>query len=130
MKILVIEDDGLLCGILEQFLRAHNFTVDVAPNGEEGLNLALQYPYDAIVLDIMLPAIDGHIVLKRLREQQVKTPVLLLTARVGVEDRVRGLDLGADDYLPKPFDYDEFLARLSAIIRRGQASPAPPPPQM
>ena len=127
MKILVIEDDGLLGGILEQFLRAHNFTVDVALNGEEGLNLALQYPYDGIVLDIMLPAIDGHIVLKRLREQQVKTPVLLLTARVGVEDRVRGLDLGADDYLPKPFDYDEFLARLSAIIRRGQASPPPPP---
>lgn len=125
MKILVIEDDGTLCDILEQFLRHHNFTVDVTPNGEEGLNLARKYAYDGIVLDIILPTIDGYIVLKRLREQQIKTPVLLLTGRGGVEDRVRGLDLGADDYLSKPFDYDEFLARLSAIIRRGQASPPP-----
>ncbi len=125
MKILVVEDDRLLCEILCKFLQKHDFTVEVSSTGEEGLSWAKQYSYDAIVLDVLLPTIDGFTVLKNLREQDIRTPVLLLTVRETVEDRVRGLELGADDYLSKPFDYDEFLARLLSIIRRGKNERSP-----
>ncbi len=120
MRILLVDDDKILSGILAKVLQNHEFVVDVTWTGEGGLRFAKRQIYDAIVLDIMLPAIDGLTVLKRLRAEQNQTPVLLLTARRDVEDRVRGLQLGADDYLTKPFDYEEFLARVLAIIRRAK----------
>ena len=125
MKILLIEDDALLRDILKTLLKKNGFSVNVASDGEEGLFWATEYPHDTIVLDIILPAIDGLTVLKRLRERMIKTPILLLTVQGGVQDRIHGLDLGADDYLPKPFDYDEFLARVKALIRRGKGEAAP-----
>lgn len=124
MKILLIEDDELLSDILKALLEKKGFFVDVASDGEEGLWTA-EYPHDAIVLDIILPSIDGLTVLKTLRKKMIKTPVLLLTTRGTVQDRIQGLDLGADDYLTKPFDYNEFLARLRALIRRGKGEASP-----
>ncbi len=125
MKILLIEDDELLSDILKTLLEKKGFSVNVVSDGEEGLYWSSEYPHDAIVLDIILPSIDGLTILKTLREKMIKTPVLLLTARGAVEDRIQGLDLGADDYLTKPFDYDEFLARLRALIRRGKEVASP-----
>lgn len=123
MKLLVIEDDRLLLRSLAATLREEQFAVDVAADGAEGLSKALDTPYDAIVLDVMLPRLDGWEVLSRLRAR-TRVPVLMLTARDTVPDRVRGLNAGADDYLTKPFDTEELLARLRALIRRaaGQAS--------
>ncbi|HEV2391216.1 MAG TPA: response regulator transcription factor [Verrucomicrobiae bacterium] len=117
MRILVVEDEPDLLGSLLQALREEGYAADAAPDGEEGLYKAESNDYDAVVLDIMLPRIDGWELLRRLRKTK-KTPVLLLTARDGVRDRVRGLDTGADDYLVKPFDVAELLARLRALIRR------------
>lgn len=124
MRLLVVEDDPLLLRSLAATLRDENFAVDTAPDGEEGLYRALETDYDAVVLDVMMPKLDGWQVLAALRQRK-KTPVLMLTARDTVTDRVRGLDGGADDYLTKPFDTDEFLARLRALIRRAHAAPAP-----
>lgn len=118
MKILLIEDDGMLCEILQKVLENEGYAVDITSDGEEGLYLAEQFTPDAIVLDVMLPTLDGLSLLQRLRERGMKTPVLLLTAKSSIENRIKGLDLGADDYLPKPFDHGELLARLRAIIRR------------
>jgi len=125
MRVLVVEDEPDLLGSLVKALREDGYAVDGAPDGEEGLYKAENYDYDAIVLDIMLPVIDGWELLRRLRKTK-KTPVLMLTARDAVRDRVRGLDTGADDYLVKPFDLTELLARLRALIRRAasQALPA------
>lgn len=117
MRILLVEDDPHLRRSLAATLREENYAVDVAEDGEEGLSKALDYGYDAIVLDGMLPRLDGWEMLKRLRPGTA-TPVLMLTARDTVRDRVRGLDGGADDYLTKPFDGEELLARLRALIRR------------
>lgn len=117
MRILAIEDDPLLSRSLAAILREENYAVDTAMDGEDGLEKALATPYDAIILDVMLPCLDGWTVLRRLRQTQV-TPVLMLTARDAPPDRVRGLDTGADDYLTKPFNMDELLARLRALIRR------------
>lgn len=117
MKILVIEDDPLLSRSLAATLREENYAVDTAADGKEGLFKAKEGSYDAIVLDVMLPYLDGWQILEALRPQD-RTPVLMLTARDTVPDRVMGLDLGADDYLTKPFDIDELLARLRALIRR------------
>ena len=124
MRLLVVEDDPLLLRSLAATLRDENFAVDTAPDGEEGLYRALETDYDAVVLDVMMPKLDGWQVLAALRQRK-KTPVLLLTARDTVPDRVRGLDGGADDYLTKPFDTDELLARLRALIRRAHAAPSP-----
>jgi two-component system OmpR family response regulator len=124
MRLLVVEDDPLLLRSLAATLRDENFAVDTAPDGEEGLYRALETDYDAVVLDVMMPKLDGWQVLAALRQRK-KTPVLLLTARDTVPDRVRGLDSGADDYLTKPFDTDELLARLRALIRRAHAAPSP-----
>jgi heavy metal response regulator len=118
MRILVIEDEAGVAGFLEQGLRETGYTVDVARNGVDGLEYALAYEYDAIVLDIMLPKLNGLDVLKEIRVKRVKSPVLLLTARDGMDDRVRGLDMGADDYLVKPFAFPELLARIRALLRR------------
>jgi len=117
MRLLVIEDDPLLLHSLSEGLREELYAVDTAADGEEGLGKARETDYDCIVLDGMLPGIDGWELLARLRREK-KTPVLMLTARDAVPDRIRGLDAGADDYLTKPFDFEELLARLRALIRR------------
>jgi DNA-binding response OmpR family regulator len=125
MRILVIEDEKRLAAILKRGLEESGFVVDVALDGEDGLFMARTYPYDAVLLDILLPKVDGLTVLKTLRAEKIGVPVLMLTAKGELEDRVRGLNLGADDYLVKPFDFSELLARLNTIIRRsmGKASP-------
>lgn len=118
MRLLVVEDDARLAEVLRQGLGEQGFTVDVARDGRASLTMALESDYDAILLDAMLPGKSGFDVLRELRERGRKTPILMLTARASVEDRVQGLDLGADDYLPKPFDFSELLARVRAITRR------------
>src|SRR5205085_9500226 len=124
MRVLVVEDEPRLLRNLAKALREEGYAVDTADAGDDGLYKAESCDYDAVVLDIMLPRLDGWEVLARLRKQK-RTPVLMLTARDGSKDRVRGLDTGADDYLVKPFDLSELLARLRAIIRRaaGHAQP-------
>ncbi len=118
MRILVVEDERTLANLIKEGLEEENFSVDVAYDGEEGLFLAENEPYDAIILDIMLPKVDGIEILKQVRAKGIKTPVLMLTAKSSIEDKVLGLDSGADDYLTKPFSFEELLARLRAILRR------------
>ncbi|HUJ63699.1 MAG TPA: response regulator transcription factor [Kofleriaceae bacterium] len=118
MRLLVIEDHSLLRESLVRGLRDLGYAVDATGDGNDGLAFAREHQYDAIVLDIMLPGIDGLEVLRRLREHGDRVPILLLTARSSVEDRVAGLDRGADDYLVKPFAFDELAARLRALVRR------------
>ena len=122
MRVLVVEDEVKLAGLLRRGLAEDGHVADVAGTGEDALWMARAVDYDAIVLDLMLPALDGFQVCRRLRESGVWTPVLMLTARDAVEDRVAGLDAGADDYLAKPFSFAELLARLRALVRRGAAS--------
>src|SRR4051812_17538991 len=121
MRILTIEDDRRSREFLAQGLKENGYVVDTAADGEEGLYLALEHDYDLIVLDVMLPVFDGWRVLEKLRARGKQTPVLFLTARDDVADRVRGLELGADDYLVKPFAWAEFLARVRTLLRRGPA---------
>jgi two-component system response regulator PhoP len=125
MRLLLIEDDIALQQNLNKHLLAANYLVDVASDGQTGLFQGLEYPYDAAVIDIGLPIIDGISVIKSLREKNKNFPILVLTARNSWQDKVAGLDAGADDYLTKPFHGEELLARLNALIRRsaGQASP-------
>lgn len=122
MKILVVEDDRKVAGFIEQGLREEGYAVDVARDGEEGTTLAHVNDYDAILLDMMLPKKNGLQVATELRREGRRTPILMLTARDASEDIVRGLDAGADDYLSKPFRFDELLARLRALTRRGGAA--------
>jgi two-component system OmpR family response regulator len=124
MRLLIVEDEEDLRRGLEQALREEGYAVDGSSEGTDALYKAETWDYDAIVLDVMLPGLDGWEILQRLRRKK-KTPVLLLTARDAVRDRVRGLDLGADDYLVKPFDLDELLARVRSLIRRAAAAPNP-----
>lgn len=119
MRILIVEDNHRLNHTLKTGLTAEGYAVDVSFDGQEGLELALSTNYDALVLDIMLPEKDGLEVCQTLRQQHINIPILLLTARDTVEDRVKGLDCGADDYLVKPFAMTELLARLRALFRRG-----------
>jgi len=118
MRLLVVEDEPKLAALLGRGLREEGHAVDVAERGEDALWMARAVSYDAVVLDVMLPGLDGFSVCRELRENEVWTPVLLLTARDAVEDRVSGLDAGADDYLVKPFSFSELLARLRALVRR------------
>ena len=118
MKVLMVEDERDLADAVTTILQKHNFTVDNAYDGEYGLDCALTGIYDFIILDIMLPKMDGLSVLKEMRSADIKTPVLMLTAKGELRDKVHGLDSGADDYLPKPFHVDELLARLRALGRR------------
>jgi len=118
MYVLVVEDERRLAQLVRRVLEEEGHTVDTAHDGEEGLTMALDASHDVIVLDVMLPGRDGISVCRELRQQRVDTPVLLLTALDGVDDRVRGLDAGADDYLPKPFAFQELLARIRALGRR------------
>jgi two-component system copper resistance phosphate regulon response regulator CusR len=121
MRILIVEDDQRTAAYLNKGLREHGFTVDVVATGPKGEDLASTGTYDVIVLDVMLPARDGWTVLRNLREAGNRTPVLFLTARDLVDDRVHGLELGADDYLVKPFAFSELLARIRTVLRRGPA---------
>jgi two-component system OmpR family response regulator len=121
MRLLVVEDDAKLVRALQRGLQIEGYSVDVAHRGDEALIQTEAGEYDAIVLDLMLPGLDGFAVCEALRAREHWTPVLMLTARAGVQDRIRGLDAGADDYLVKPFDFGELLARLRALMRRGPA---------
>jgi len=119
MRVLIVEDHVKMAGLIRRGLQKEGMATDVAKNGEDALWRAQATEYDAIILDVMLPGVDGFEVCRRLRGKGVWTPILMLTARDGVRDRVTGLDGGADDYLTKPFSYAELLARLRALVRRG-----------
>src|SRR6478609_7352837 len=121
MRILVVEDDRKVAGFIAQGLREEGHAVDVAGDGEEATTLAHVNPYDVILLDVVLPKKNGFQEAQELRREGRNTPILMLTSRDGVEDVVRGLDAGADDYLSKPFQFDELLARIRALHRRGGA---------
>jgi len=118
MRLLVIEDEINLLKIIEKRLKEEGYEVNTAKDGEEGMDLAVSVTYDCIILDIMLPGKSGFTILSKLRAKKIITPVLILTAKDTVNDKVEGLDLGADDYLVKPFSFDELLARLRALLRR------------
>lgn len=118
MKLLLVEDNAQLNKALTTLLKRNSYIVDSASDGEEALLYLKDYKYDVIVLDIMMPKIDGLQVLKKAREQGIETPIILLTAKSTIEDKITGLDLGADDYLPKPFNTEELLARIRALGRR------------
>jgi two-component system, OmpR family, response regulator len=124
MRVLVVEDEAKLANLVARGLREEGYAVDVAGRGEDALWMAHAAPYDAILLDVMLPDADGFEVCRRLRAQDVWSPILMLTARDAVGDRVTGLDAGADDYLAKPFAFDELLARVRSLVRR---APTPRP---
>lgn len=125
MRILIVEDELKVARFLERGLLEEGFAVDVAGDGAEGASLALKGGHDLVILDVMLPEKDGFAVLRELRGAGIRARVLMLTARDGVTDRVHGLDLGADDYLVKPFAFVELLARVRALLRRGPAEDAP-----
>jgi heavy metal response regulator len=118
LKILVVEDEKKVANFVKKGLLEEGYAVDVVYNGRDGLNFATDRSYDLIILDIYLPGIDGLTILKKLRDGKVKTPVLLLTVRATIEDKVLGLDSGADDYLTKPFAFEELIARVRALLRR------------
>lgn len=124
MRVLVVEDEAKLANLVARGLREEGYAVDVARRGEDALWMAHAAPYDAILLDVMLPGADGFEVCRQLRARDVWSPILMLTARDGVSDRVTGLDSGADDYLPKPFVFEELLARVRSLVRR---APTPRP---
>jgi DNA-binding response OmpR family regulator len=126
MRILVVEDERKVASFLRQGLQEEGHAVEIAADGAAALDTLLEEPgYDLVILDLMLPKQDGFEVLKTLRQRRIQTPVLVLTARDAVSDKVTGLDLGADDYLTKPFSFDEFLARVRALLRRGGGQRAP-----
>jgi two-component system, OmpR family, copper resistance phosphate regulon response regulator CusR len=122
VRVLVVEDERKLAQALESALQAEHYDVVIAPTGEDGFFRANSEAFDLVLLDLMLPGRNGLEILQTLRNRQIHTPVLILTARDGVEDRVLGLDLGADDYLVKPFALPELLARIRALLRRGRAA--------
>ena len=124
MRILVVEDERKLAQVLQSALQSEHYDVVVAPTGEDGFFRANDEAFDLVVLDLMLPGRGGLEILQALRKRQIHTPVLILTARDGIEDRVLGLDLGADDYLVKPFALPELLARIRALLRRGRPADA------
>ena len=118
MRVLLVEDDVKIASFIVKGLRSAGYAVDHAPDGEEGLRLALTEPYDAAVIDLMLPRRNGLALIKEMRAEKVNTPVLILSAKGSVDDRVKGLETGGDDYLTKPFAFSELLARVQALIRR------------
>ena len=126
MRILVVEDDRKIASFIVKGLQQAGFAVDHAENGEDGLDLALTVPYDSAVVDIMLPGLDGLSLIAEMRQQKINTPVIILSAKRSVEDRVKGLETGSDDYLTKPFAFSELLARVQALIRRSTSGPQEP----
>ncbi|MFZ7127304.1 MAG: response regulator transcription factor [Desulfobacterales bacterium] len=125
MRILLVEDDRKIASFIVKGFKAAGFAVDHAEDGETGLDLALSGPYDAAVVDIMLPRLDGLSLIERLRRKKVDTPVIVLSARDSIQDRVKGLQTGGDDYLTKPFAFSELLARVQALIRRATGASEP-----
>ncbi len=125
MRVLVVEDDEKIASFVSKGLREAGFAVDTAGDGVDGLHLAVTEPYDAAVVDIMLPGLDGLSLIERVREKNIKTPVLILSARRTVDDRVKGLQTGGDDYMTKPFSFSELLARIQALIRRATQTSDP-----
>jgi len=125
MRILVVEDDKKIAAFVMKGLKEAGFAVDLAIDGEDGLHQALTAPYDAAIIDIMLPKLDGLQLIEELRRQNINTPVLILSAKRSVDDRVRGLQKGGDDYLTKPFAFSELLARIQALIRRASGTVEP-----
>ncbi len=130
MKLLLVEDDKDIARFVKKGLMENSFSVDVSSDGEEGLYFATHRNYDLIILDILLPKMDGLEILKRVRGIGIHTPVIFLTARDSEKDIVQGLDLGADDYISKPFSFNELLSRIRAILRRGKAESTPSKLQM
>ncbi|MFZ1984145.1 MAG: response regulator transcription factor [Desulfatitalea sp.] len=122
MRLLLIEDDTKIASFVTKGLQAAGFAVDHAGDGDSGLDLALVEPYDVIVVDLMLPKRDGLSVIRQLRREKITTPVIILSAKDSVDDRVRGLETGSDDYLPKPFAFAELLARVQALMRRASGT--------
>ena len=118
MRLLLVEDDRKIASFVVKGLEAAGFSVDHAPDGEQGLDLGLSEPYEVIIVDLMLPRRDGLSLIEQLRAQGVQAPIMILSAKDAVEDRVRGLQMGGDDYLPKPFAFAELLARVQALMRR------------
>jgi two-component system OmpR family response regulator len=125
MKLLIVEDDVKIAALIEQGMSEAGFEVNVCHDGTAGLELALKNRYDAAVIDIMLPGMDGFKLIEQLREQRISTPVLILSARQSVDDRIRGLQRGGDDYMVKPFSFSELLARIQALIRRDKSGGEP-----
>jgi heavy metal response regulator len=120
MRILIVEDEKKVAAFIKKGLEEETYAVDIASDGEEGLHLGEQNPYDLIILDLMLPKINGLDILFHLRAKKIETPILLLTAKDSVDDKVEGLNQGADDYLTKPFAFSELLARIRVLLRRGK----------
>ncbi len=120
MRILVIEDTQRIAQAIQKGLTAHGYSVDIALDGQQGYDLAATEPYSVIILDLMLPSMDGLTICRELRAENITTPILMLTAKGEVDDRVAGLTIGADDYLPKPFAFEELVARVKALARRPQ----------
>lgn len=125
MRILVVEDDKKIAAFVAKGFKEAGFIVDQAEDGEKGLGLALDEPYDVAVVDLMLPKLDGLSIIERLRQQKKQTPVIILSAKRSVDDRIRGLQTGGDDYLTKPFSFAELLARVQALIRRSHHESEP-----
>jgi two-component system OmpR family response regulator len=125
MRVLLVEDDHKIAAFVLKGLKAEGFAVDHAVDGQQGLHLALSEPYDAAIVDIMLPKLDGLRLIETLRREKIGTPVIILSARDTVDDRVKGLQIGSDDYLTKPFAFSELLARVQALIRRGTGASEP-----
>lgn len=125
MRILVVEDDKKVASLIVKGLKQEGFAVDHVDNGEDGLHLALTEPYDAFIIDIMLPKLDGLSLIEKMRHKKINTPVIILSAKRSVDDRVKGLQTGSDDYLVKPFAFSELLARVQAHLRRASASVSP-----
>jgi len=125
MRLLLVEDDQKIASFVEKGLVAAGFAVDIAANGEDGLQLALTEPYDTAIVDIMLPKLNGLRLIQEMRRNQVETPVIILSAKDKIDDRVRGLQSGSDDYLTKPFAFSELLARVQALIRRASGTREP-----
>jgi two-component system OmpR family response regulator len=122
LRVLIVEDDKKIASFIIKGLKQESFAVDHVTNGEDGLHLALHEPYDAAIVDIMLPKLDGLSLIEEMRRNKIHTPVLILSAKRSVDDRVRGLQKGSDDYLTKPFAFSELLARIQALIRRGSGT--------
>jgi two-component system, OmpR family, response regulator len=125
MRLLLVEDDPKISSFILKGMKAEGYAVDHAPDGQEGLHMAGTEPYDAAIIDVMLPKLDGLSVIERMRKQKVNIPVIILSAKGSVDDRVKGLQVGGDDYLPKPFAFSELLARIQALIRRGSGLSEP-----
>jgi two-component system OmpR family response regulator len=125
MRLLLIEDDIKIANFIKSGLKSEGFAVDCVDNGEDGLHLALTEPYDLAIIDLMLPKIEGLTIIEKMRQNNLNTPIIILSAKRSVDDRVRGLKIGSDDYLIKPFAFSELLARVQALIRRSSKATDP-----